>query len=70
MQRQPVSSSDLSSVGYDATTQTLEIQFKSGSVYQYYGVPSGIFNGLLSASSHGTYFDRFIKHTYRYNQVN
>ncbi|WP_394854027.1 KTSC domain-containing protein [Citrobacter freundii] len=35
MIRQPVSSSNLQSVGYDQATSTLEIAFHSGGIYQY-----------------------------------
>lgn len=34
MQRQPISSSNLKTVGYDADTQVLEIEFHHGGVYQ------------------------------------
>jgi hypothetical protein len=39
MDRTPVSSSNLSSVGYDPDEQILEIEFNGGRVYQYYDVP-------------------------------
>ncbi len=61
MDRVPVSSSNIASVGYDADKQILEIGFLNGSVYQYFGVPENIFAGLMSASSHGRYFDAYIK---------
>lgn len=61
MERTSVSSSNLASVGYDATNQILEIEFNHGGVYQYSGVPLSVYEGLMSASSHGTYFDRYIK---------
>lgn len=68
--RKPVNSSNLESIGYDATYQLLEIEFNSGSVYQYYGVPESIYQGLMSASSHGQYFDREIKKGgYSYNRI-
>lgn len=69
MQRQSVQSSDLRSVGYDAATQTLEIEFNSGGVYQYYGVPAAIYQGLMGAASHGQYFHAHIKNSYRYSRV-
>ena len=62
MQRVPVSSSNLISVGYEEETQTLEIEFKNGSVYQYSGVPLEEFNGFMNADSKGTYFHARIKH--------
>jgi len=61
MKRSPVSSSNLSEVGYDPATSTLEIAFKQGGVYQYAGVPTNIYKGLMSAASHGRYFDAYIK---------
>jgi hypothetical protein len=70
MNRQAVNSSNLASVGYDAQTQTLEIEFNHGGVYQYYNVPKSIYDGLMNASSHGQYFDRNIKKAgYRYSKV-
>lgn len=64
-----VTSSNLHSVGYDPTTMTLEIQFNSGWVYQYFDVPQVIYNGLMSASSHGSYFAAVIKDRFRFSRV-
>jgi KTSC domain len=65
-----VSSSNLASVGYDFARNLLEIAFRNGSVYQYYDVPHHIYEGLMQASSHGRYFDRFIKDAgYTYHRV-
>ncbi|MFI4971046.1 MAG: KTSC domain-containing protein [Hyphomicrobiales bacterium] len=69
VERLSVRSSNLRSVGYDATNSTLEIQFKSGATYQYFGVPITAYQGLMTAASHGAYFDRRIKYTYRYRRV-
>ena len=69
MQRTPVSSSDLKSVGYDAASNTLEIEFNSGGVYQYANVPAGTYQGLLNASSKGTYFHQNIKNNYSYRKL-
>jgi len=69
MERQPVSSSNLSSVGYDADSQTLEIEFDNGSVYQYFDVPQVTFDGLLTASSPGTLFHEQIRGLYRYARL-
>jgi len=64
-----VESSNLKSVGYDPTTRTLEIQFLSGSVYQYSGVPAGVYEALLAAPSKGQYFHRAIRLTYPFKKV-
>ena len=39
MQRYSVASSNVAAVGYDPATETLEVEFLSGSIYQYYNVP-------------------------------
>ncbi|MEM6645888.1 MAG: KTSC domain-containing protein [Bacteroidota bacterium] len=69
MKRTPVSSSNLASVGYDASTQTLEIGFNSGSVYAYSGVPASVYTGLMHASSHGRYFHAHIRSVYSYRRI-
>lgn len=63
----PVASSNLSAVGYEGST--LYIRFHSGSTYEYYNVPSSVYNGLMSASSKGTYHSDFIKNRYRYRRI-
>ncbi len=69
MFRQSVSSSNLRSVGYDFHTSILEIEFNSGGVYQYFNVPASVYQALISASSHGTYFHAYIKNHYRYSRI-
>ncbi|MPN57190.1 hypothetical protein SDC9_204884 [bioreactor metagenome] len=69
MNRTYVSSSDLRSVGYDGASMTLEIEFNSGGIYQYFNVPESIYNGLMNAPSHGKYFHQHIKDVYRFNRI-
>ena len=69
MNRQAVSSSNIASIGYDNDSQTLEIEFLNGGVYQYFDVPLHIYNGLMNASSHGQYLTENIKGNYRYSKV-
>ena len=64
MTRQSVSSSNIASIGYDPKSQTLEIEFHSGGIYQYYGVSQTLYEDLMSASSHGSYFHQHIKGRY------
>lgn len=61
MEMTPVTSSDLSSVGYDYDNAILHVQFLKGGLYEYTGVPSDIYEGLISAGSKGQYFNTFIK---------
>jgi len=65
----PVSSSNLASVGYDSETQTLRIEFGSGGVYEYHNVPEAEYQGLMSASSKGSYFHQNIKDRYSYSKI-
>ena len=69
MERTPVQSSNLASVGYDTSTQTLEIEFNSGGIYQYYGVPQFVYESLMGAPSKGTYFAQNIRTPYSYAKV-
>ena len=51
-----VDSTMIDLVGYDEKTQTLEVRFlDSGHRYEYYDVPKEEYEGLLNASSKGTY---------------
>ncbi|MFI6282006.1 KTSC domain-containing protein [Streptomyces sp. NPDC050988] len=61
MQRIPVASTNLASVGYESNSGTLEVQFRNGSIYQYAGVPEAVFSGLMNAASKGAYLDVFVK---------
>jgi hypothetical protein len=47
-------------VGYDAETQELEIEFSSGQVYCYQGVPASVYDWLLRASNKGIFVTRQI----------
>ncbi len=69
MKRIPVLSSNLVSVGYEASTSTLEVEFHSGSIYQYSGVPEREYQELLDAPSKGKHFHRNIRDRYPYTQV-
>ena len=56
MLRQVVDSSSLRSIGYDRATATLEVEFRSGGIYQYEGVTVEIWNQLRNATSIGRFF--------------
>ena len=63
----PVASSNIDSVGYE--NRILHIRFRSGDLYEYYGVPQSVYLGLLSASSVGQYFHSQVKGRYEYRQI-
>ncbi|GGE29416.1 KTSC domain-containing protein [Psychroflexus planctonicus] len=68
MERQPVRSSNIVSVGYDSNSEILEAEFKDGSVYQYFDVPKDEYDSLRSASSHGIYFSKNIRDNYKFKK--
>jgi hypothetical protein len=59
--RFPVESSSLDSVGHDAASNTLEVEFKNGSVYQYDNVDAEEHKSLLAAESIGSHFHTNIR---------
>lgn len=64
-----VDSSSISRIRYNENTKVLEIEFH-GRLYQYFDVPTHIFEGLRNAvDSHGKYFNQHIKGHYRYARV-
>lgn len=64
MRRRPVSSSAISSVGYDRKGEVLEVEFSSGVVYDYHGVPPEVYESLMSAESKGRFMSRRIRGQY------
>ena len=57
-------STSMSDFGYNVASRTLTIIFIKGGKYTYSSVPLTIYNGLLFASSKGTYFNLNIRGNY------
>jgi hypothetical protein len=66
VKRSPVASSNIRTIGYDNNRQTLEIEFVGGTVFQYFDVPEGTYQGIISSSSVGRYFQDNVKKRYSY----
>ena len=64
MERVSVASGNLAEIGYDPATETLEVMFHQGGVYQYYNLPSFMHERLMQAESIGKYFNAEIKGHY------
>ena len=56
MERKRVNSGTLRSVGYDARSRVLEIEFTSGSIVQYSGVSSEVHRQFMAAPSPGSFY--------------
>ena len=69
MERYSVASSNIASIGYDVNTQTLEVEFFSGMIYQYYGVPEHLYDQLMQAGSKGRFLNTYIKNGFGYSRV-
>ncbi len=69
MIRDPVSSSNIASIGYDPENETLEIEFTNGSIYQYFNVSAGLREQLMAAPSKGQFLNTYIKNAYPYSRV-
>lgn len=69
MKRIPVTSDSIAAIGYETKTQTLEVEFVSGSLYQYFDVPQRVHEALMQADSKGSFLNGNIKGVYRYARV-
>jgi len=70
IERQPVPSANLESVGYDEKNETLEVEFlHSGEIYRYSNISRTTFDAMMGASTPGQYFYHFIRTSYPYYQI-
>lgn len=69
MQRKPVQSSNIASVGYDPETQTLEIEFHGGGVYRYFDVPVATYDKLMASGSVGKTFREAVNGRFQFEKV-
>lgn len=69
MNRISVQSSNIVSVGYDKSSQTLEVEFKDYEVYRYYNVPESTYLNMINAVSVGKYLNEYIKDKYKFDKL-
>jgi KTSC domain-containing protein len=69
VERIPVESSSVKSIGYDSITKTLEVEFGSGGVYRYAPVPPEKYTAMLASESKGKYFQTFIRAQYEHTKL-
>ena len=67
--RKPVDSSNIASMGYNSTTKTLEVEFQSGSVYRYFQVQPKVYREFESADSLGRYLSKNIRDKFPYEKA-
>lgn len=61
IEREAVESSMIKSLGYDAETKTLAVEFQNGDVWHYTNVSQSEYDSLKSAQSIGAYFGKNFK---------
>ncbi|MFA6060326.1 MAG: KTSC domain-containing protein [Taibaiella sp.] len=54
---------------YNKDTQVLKVIFRSGAVYEYYGVPEEVYLFYMKAKSKGTFLNKFIKGNFEFEKV-
>lgn len=69
MEREYVESSMIRSYGFDSSTSTLEVEFNSGAVWQYFDLAESTYYEMKSAGSCGKFFHTNIKGQYAESQV-
>lgn len=69
MDRKNIDSRMLLSIGYDASNSTLELEFNSGAVWQYFDFPESLWYEFEAADSQGKFFHREIKNQYAESRI-
>lgn len=62
-------STNIAKVSHDSDTDTLTVDFVSGSTYDYMNVPASVYRAFQGAASAGQFFIRQVKNRYSYEAV-
>jgi hypothetical protein len=69
MERKKVNSSNIRSVGYDASSQTLEIELSDGTIWEYSRVPSEVHRRCMAAPTMISYYRDNIEEDYSRRRI-
>ena len=69
IKREPVSSTNVASVGYSRHLHALEIEFTRGAIYRFLDVPSNVYRDLIASDSKGHFIAENIRGKYRFIRV-
>ena len=61
MNLNPVESSNIAAIGYNAATLELQVKFKTGAIYSYANVEQPVHEQIMNAESVGSEFSRLVK---------
>lgn len=70
MDRHPVASFVFRSIGYDYAYSILEIEYNTGEILQFTGVPRHVYYELLNARNYGDYVNERLKPFYASRPMN
>ena len=59
--RVSVESACIASIAFSLEENVLQLEFRNGLAYEYFGVPVALYTDLLSAQSKGAFVTRFIR---------
>ena len=63
--RTRVKSSNIFSIGYDPVNKILQVEFKKGSIYEYYDVPDTVYQNFMKAGSKGNFISQLSNFMYK-----
>lgn len=69
MERQPVVSSQIASIGYDALSKMMQVEFKNGAIYEYSNVQPEVHRGFMASESKGKYLHSAIRGHYQTKRI-
>jgi len=69
MELKRVGASNIRAVGYEPSSQTLEVEFTSGSIVQYSRVSPEVHRRLMNSPSPGSYFKDNIEEEYTARRI-
>jgi hypothetical protein len=68
-QRVFVDSACITSASFVAETSVLQLEFRNGLSYEYFGVPADLFSALLASPSKGSFISRFIRGKFEFRRL-
>jgi KTSC domain-containing protein len=69
MERVPVNSDVIASIGYESGTNTMEVEFKTGRIYHFFLITPGVHSALMCSESIGRYFNAEIRNRFPHREV-
>ena len=62
-------STNIQEVGFDPTTNELQVRFRSGATYRYVGVPKELWESFKETGFSGRFLNTDIKGVYDYERI-